>query len=744
MENIFLKISDLRTNANKKALLHYQQSSGTKVVKQIIGANPLNREWVDEASNRLKFAMQNQGFQRVKALTQALNTLYFCDWVLKENNYSDNEIKKMIQKAETTYLNACLSFIEQNVHQSNKVIGSFTTLFQAIEVISETNHSMAQKYKQMLSRYHSLYTTLIKIKDICNKPNNKLNKTNTQQISSLLTHHDSAFKMYPSLKEDILEIIKNKIDEILIDIQNETDKILSAHEPSLNELLKLLNEFYDIYSPLENIFIQKRYKEILEKRDEYFRLNSILNENYSEWVNIYQYYSLPRNKVDENKIINTLNSINKNSNLLNLNFIEINKLSPNPDEIYTFLQTLVSQQGNDSIIHYYKIENDLLNAPESEKKIEEIVRFIKHLEEKIAERNTKTQLKSELLRMKDDFNTILQNSIERKIIQYLATKPTQNNLIHFFDKILAYFYDMNDLNKISHWQTIKKTIFKALNEVPKIIEALKKDFDFMKQLPESKAKIALQKKIYDAINSLNDIMPTIALYQIGDIHNYLNTIDEIEKSMNFKESTLKPFDKLIILDKFTTKNIIIFGKDLIKIGRDEDANDIVLKSDWVSSSHCTLDFKNLLLTDNNSTNGTFVIDSKEPKNQFERKEKCAISEIECFNIANAFEIKIENFETLSIMKIVKIFDTDLLCKERDYTQGLFNTDFVWLKKYGSLAIDIFTGKVKLEEDNDKSKDIFVIMSDVGFIVVDKENSKPPISITEHEKITTDRFSIYLD
>jgi len=740
MDNVFIKISDIRNKANKKATLYYQQSNSSKFMKQMIGANPLNREWVDDAASKLKYALQHHGMKRVKAIVQALATLYFCDWVLKQNQYTDNEVQQMLHKAETSYINFCLGYIEQNIHASNKVIDSFTLLFSAIDVISETNPTMAQKYKQMLSRYHSLYSSFQKINDLCNSSYKVFTKSNAQQIGSLLSINESAFKMYPSLKDDIVDIVKTKLDELLHDAQSEIDKMLSESQLSLEKLLLILNNFYDVACPLTNYLGQKRYREMFNKRDEYLKLKNILDIEYKEWFKTFQYYSLPRNRVDENKVLAVINSINKSSDMLDQKFIEIASLSPSPEDIRSFLASLVNQKGKDSIINYYKIENELLNAPESDKKIEEIVRFIKHLNEKVSDRDTNPQLKKELDRMKDDFNTLLDNSIEKKIIEYLSTKPSQNNLIHLFDKMMTYVYDINDLNKISYWQNIKKNVLKAVIEIPNIIENLKKDYHFMQKLPESSAKNTIKEKIKDTIEKLDEMINIMALYQIGEVQSYITLITEIEENLVGKSSFIKSNDRLIILDKFSLKNIVVFNKEILSIGREEEKNDIMLKSDWVSSLHCTINFRDQYLIDSGSTNGTFINEDKE------KIKKVELQKINLINIAEAFELYIEKKENFCVMKIVKILDVELLNNEREYIQGLLNTDFVWVKKHGSVAIDTFNGSIKEPasfEGNIGEKRDIIILNDDNFSIIDQENLKPAIAVVENEKIYTDRFSIYL-
>ena len=245
MDSNFITLSEIKNLASKRALTYYYQSNSTKLVKQLMGVNPLNREWVDDALNKIKNASQSQGFIRVKYLIQCLEVLYFCEWILKQNSFNDNEVLQNIHRAETLYLNTCLNFIEQNIHSSTSILHNFSHLFSAVNVLSETNVKMGQKYKQMLTRYQALNSSFNKVYDLCYIANDKFTNVHSQQIASLIVFHESSFKMYPGLKEDILETIKNKLDEILIESRERFESINSDYNPSLKKLYAETKYFYD-------------------------------------------------------------------------------------------------------------------------------------------------------------------------------------------------------------------------------------------------------------------------------------------------------------------------------------------------------------------------------------------------------------------------------------------------------------------------------------------------------------------
>ncbi|MCL1827761.1 MAG: hypothetical protein FWG20_06955, partial [Candidatus Cloacimonetes bacterium] len=584
MNKVFIKMSDLRSISSKRA---YSSSSNSgKVVKQLIGISPLNKEWVDSAKQKLKYALKTKEMTRIKYLINCLDILYFCDWILKNHQIQDIEINQMLNKTETLYINAVINYIEANIHNPKEILSSFDLVSAAVEVLNEANQNMSQKYKLMLSRYSSLYSTFQKINEICHLSTAQFNKNITSQISSLIALQETAFKVYPQLKENILEIVSRKLDIIHADLFDNVLKENAQDNPSIKILLSLFLNFTELYKPLETLCLQKRYTQVVAQYNELAFSNEIIEDYYQKWLKLYHYHSLPRNKIDEKSIISTIREMDKHNAVFTKDYLELKDLQPSFTQMKDFFISLLNKQGKDSIIHYYKIENDLLHLPDSEKKLEEIVRFIKHLIEKTNENGINSDLKAELNRIQKDFLEVLDKSIEARVISSIATNISHNSLKNLFDKILKLYYDINDLSKINYWQETKKQVLKCLTDVPSMIEKLQKDDIFMKETPESKAKDTLKEKLLNQIKEVNDLLPVMAVYQIGNVHEYIKIISHIEKGFSLSSPLHKPSDRMIVHDKYTAKKIIIFGKSKIHIGRNNPGNDIVLKCDWVSGIHC--------------------------------------------------------------------------------------------------------------------------------------------------------------
>ena len=149
----------MRHKAVKRAFMHHDQSGGQKFMKSIIGINPLKREWIDDAIFKIDSAKKNTTIARVKYLVQALDILYFCEWIIQKNKNIDLEVNQLIHKAETLYLNSTLSYIETSMNTSESIINSFPTILAAIDVLSEKNNKMADKYKRILAKHESLHSS---------------------------------------------------------------------------------------------------------------------------------------------------------------------------------------------------------------------------------------------------------------------------------------------------------------------------------------------------------------------------------------------------------------------------------------------------------------------------------------------------------------------------------------------------------------------------------------------------------
>jgi hypothetical protein len=144
----------------------------------------------------------------------------------------------------------------------------------------------------------------------------------------------------------------------------------------------------------------------------------------------------------------------------------------------------------------------------------------------------------------------------------------------------------------------------------------------------------------------------------------------------------------------------------------------------------------MLLKDLESTNGTFINTVVKAKiTSFD------LSKVTVFNIADAFDIQLEKGKDYYLFKVIKIYDNELIKQDREYIQNLFNTDFIWLKKYGKLSIDTLTGKPR-ETDDSNSNEIVILLDD-AFSLIDKENSRSDLSLKVDDEIFTDRFTIYL-
>jgi len=735
MEKRFIKVSEIRRRASQKAMLHCNATGSKKLVKQIVGMNVLEREWIDEARHKYSLAIKKTDLTRFDYLVQALEAIYFCVWILQRNSVTNEEVSKLVLKIETSYYNNCLTYIEQTIHSTSGIVNAFNDCSAAIEVLAENNPNMANKYRQMLGKFKALNSSYIKIADYCSPTNQKFTHIQATQIAALINHHEAALKMYPNLKEHIIELITTKLDAIATTAESEIEQILASPQPSLKKIIALLEGFIDVHKPLASIVKKARYDSLKERLPQYAETMHIISHEYPEWQKTCQYYTLPRNQVDEDKIVKITNAITKYSPLLQQNFIELQSLSPTISEIQTLLMSLLKRQSQGFILDYLKKENAIITLPEGDEKISEIVRFIHHINVKLAESNTLSQVHNELVRIHTDLLRLFDDCLGNKIKQFLATSPTQKAITTFFDKIAVTIYDLNDLPKISLWQTNIKLLNRALFEIPGEVEKLQANYDYYLSLPQSEAREAFFAKLTEDIKKINATIPIMALYQMPDVEKIINLCQMIERKITTKLSPAVDSHRLLVLDKFTNKNIVIYKKDLLNIGRDEQTNDIILRSDWVSGSHCVLDFAAGKLTDQTSTNGTTV------NGEATKITEVELQSVHSFTVADIFEAQIEQCNGFYRIQIVKVHDPQLIKTDNDYIKSLFNTEFIWLGRFASLCIDTLTGKVKQPDDANNNE--IVITQDGQFTVIDKENSHSAVYIKPNEEISTDRYTICL-
>jgi len=735
MEKRFIKVSEIRRRASQKAMLHHNASGSKKIVKQLVGMNVLEKEWIDDARHKYSIAIKKTDLSRFDYLVQALESIYFCVWILQRNSVTNEEVSKLVLKIETSYYNNCHTYIEQNIHSVSNIVNCFNDCSAAIEVLAENNPSMANKYRQMLNKFKALNSSYIKIADYCSPTNQKFNNIQATQIAALISHHDSALKMYPTLREHIIEVITKKIDEIFTSTENDLEQILASPQPLLQKVIALLQDFISVHKPLASILKKQRYDTLIERLPAYATIMNIITNEYPEWQKTYQYYTLPRNQIDEEKVVKITNAITKYTPQLQQNFIELQALSPTITEIQTLLMSLLKKQSHDFILDYLKKENAIIKLTDLEEKIGEIVRFIHHINAKLADKTTLAQFHSELLRIQTDFMHYFDECLASKIKQFIIAKPNQNASTQFFNKIAATLYELNDLSKINLWLNTIKLLNRAMFELPEDIIKLQGDYEYLQSLPESEARAVLHSKLIEDIKRINETIPIMALYQMPDVEKIINICQSIEKRVTIKVNPTVDSHRLLVLDKFTNKNIIVYKKDILQIGRDEQTNDIILKSDWVSGTHCQLDFANQKLTDLSSTNGTTINGDKE------KVSEIGLERVHSFVVAGIFEAHLEKYSGFFRIQIVKVHDPQLIKEENDYIKSLFNTEFIWLGKFAALVVDTLTGNVRLSEDSNNSE--IVITQDGHFSVIDKENQQSAVYIKPNEEISTERYTICL-
>jgi len=740
----FSLLSDLKKQAYKDFANNKKSSNQSKLINQIIGINTVNKQWQDKALRSYELANRNIGFNRVTHLQESLVAIYACEYASRNSGVEDPNILKLKAKVENSYYNTCLEFIESCIHDEKKMSQYYNTLQEAVDLLEEYNSKLATQYKTILSRKKSLISSVQTIQETLEANVADINENQLEKIKTLIKHHEYDLKASPDLKEDILEDLRFKMDELLMYYQEKVEKEEKKQNPSLALIIKAYDEFSKAFLPLSDILEQRRYRTFIDKKEDYLQYQDFYYNQYPELVKTYQYYSLPRRNVDKMKLINAKRDAEKYNRLTNTTFAEFQEMSPTLPEIAKLFDNVLGEEFKDDLVNYYKIHNELINASDQDEIIPELIRFIKHLNNKIGEEKDHFLI-DKLITMQEDNFESLDQSIQAYLQKNISSSKKTEHLKTHFDYILNHLFELGDIKRIEAMQTQKKTLIKAFDQLETWIVELKKDYELYQNLPESNLKYSLKDTLSEKIKKISDTLQLVNQYDMNDVGEISQLIYKIEsKISNHDQKAQDQYPKLIILDQYTMKNFVVFCKESIAIGRDDD-NDIVIPSDWVSNNHCLIAFKNGVLIDNNSTNGTFV-DSTD-KNITE----AGFGSFKYFNIAGAFEFELIQFSASSkqgisyLMRLNRVTDLEVFKdnKTRELIQSLFNTEFIFLHQGDGMCLNKISGQISNCEQKEDSELIIEAVNN-NFVLSDKSQSLRQKRISEITSAQIERYKFVLN
>ncbi|MCB5249553.1 MAG: FHA domain-containing protein [Candidatus Cloacimonadales bacterium] len=690
----FALLSELRREAYKQYTSNKSGLGQTKIINQIIGVNTVNKQWQEAATNAYNRAKLNIAFQRVSHLQEALIAIYACEYASKNSGVHDSNILTQKAKFENSYYNTCVEFIESCIHNEKKMAQFYNTLQEAVALLEEYDSKLAKQYKSMLNRKQSLINSMQTIQETLEINVTEISDQDLEKIKSLIKHHEIDFKISPELREDLLEDLRYKMDDLLMYYQGKIEKEKQKVNPSINVILEAYDNFNNSFKPFSDMLEQRRYREFIDQKEDYLKYQEFFNQHFQDLARLYQYHNLPRKEIDKIKLMNALKECRKYMHYEEMGFVEFQEMNPSLSEMAERFDSLLHDEFKDDLVNYYKIQNDLINAGNQDEIIPELIRFIKHL-------NTKTNseknhyLLDKLLSIKDENLKSLDQAIENYLKIHIAKSKSSDSLKMYFDNMLNNLFELGDLKRIEAMQTQKKTLVKAFDEMEQWLIEMKKDFDLFQNLPESNLKYSLKEKLKNQMLKISEALPFIQEYEMRNVGEISQLLHKIENRIGGELSDEKTTcAKLIILDQYTMKNYVVFCKDIISIGRDDD-NDIVIPCDWISANHCEIMPRKAALIDKDSTNGTFIDMSTK------HISEAGFASFKHFNLAGAFEFSLEQFATNDklqasyLMKLNRVTDLEVFkdSQLRDLVQSLFNTDFVFLSEHDKLCLSKESGQL---------------------------------------------------
>ncbi len=738
MKYSFVKLSDLRAKAVQEVTRHLESvNRGANMLGNLIGGPGSHKEWASQAKAKHEASLSVTGHQRMNYVLGSLFEIYKCEAFVQFGRYIDDTLVNLKMKMETSYLNMVLDFVETNIHNEQAILTLYDVIQQAILVLAEENQKLAKSYQTILDKHKNVQQAYEKIQTLLRIPYQDFTSQHSQNIKSLYAYNEALFNQHLEMKEDLFVQLKNKLDEILEYSEGFFNKEKECENPSLFKLLTIIRDFREIFEPLKTIINAKRYFTFLDLEKDYQHLVTFLNSTYPELKTSYEYLSLPRTNLNVKNIFTQYKNILKCKELEKHPFIELKELNPDLNEILSRFEMILSDYYKSDILQYYNIYNDLINAEDTEDKIGELIRFHKHLDFKARESKDSAFLFTKISSMKKDVLDNLDGCIRREMEAKITHANNLDEVKLIYDKIIRHLINLEDMSRLEKVQNEKNAFLKSVTE----LQALEKNLDenykqygiTIDPFKKNKYKNILKQEL----SALTRIFESIQKYHFLNLDKLSQKMQNMLSQLDFKVETSHKSERLIILDKFSLKNFVIYAKKDLTFGRDA-SNDIILKSEWVSAKHWAFVADSKTLVDADSTNGTFINDLKA------RQASYSLNDIYTFTLADSFEFTLKKNNQSFAFNLLRILDKKLLMdlEQKEYVHSLFNTDYYWLMENDELTIH--KSKAKLNEPGSSESDLIRIRYENGAFFVTDQSKDVYMEMLEYStEDISDRFSFHM-
>ena len=740
MRKLFIKIPDLKKRAKKdieKHLLNWDRKK--KVLNSIIGVAATNKEWLIDAQKKYSIGLSKKNIDKINYFLSALFDIYKCYFLMEHSRFTDEKIISLKDKYETSYLNTVLEFIEENIHNEQEIALNFNYIKQAINVLSSENSQLAKGYYSILEKHISLNQSQEGILKILLIPDEDFSAYHALRLKGMFLNSENVLKKNPTKKKILLQKLEEKLNAIFNYFDKKINSKLHESLISIKEICILFKNLEGIYQPLHEISYSKRILGLLKKKDDFEIYNQFIDIDFPEMKKLYEYLAYQRNTIDVKKIFEVHQKIEKFNKFKKDSFWEIKELEIQIKKFSQRFDSVLSDYYKRDLLSYYKIYNNIINAKENDLKTQEMMRFEKYLNNQIKDKSHSEFLTEKLIVMRDEIRDELYQGAEFKLKKKLSNAKNESEIKVAFDEIIQKFIEFEDISGIEEAQKNKHLILQKIRKIDsflKFLDKLDKKFN-----THQKASIEIS---YQEIQNIQKKKSKYSIPLLMKLENDLFLkIQEFIPIDGFDEEEILPKEfhhnsRLIILDKYSLRNYIIFTQKNIVIGRNEDS-DIILRCKWISGKHIVLDFDKKSLIDYDSTNGTFCNNNQKPCTTF------PLNTLYCFDLSHAFL-----FDFLKIvggyhLKMTEILDDSLqkIPDKQNYIVSLKKTEFLFLDDLGQISINKISGNIN--ESSYNPEDILTIKYSKGqFILTDFSEELIDINILSLKENATERFSFTID
>lgn len=727
----FTKISELKKIAYEQYTSYKnRQDYGKKIISTIMGASLNNREWFKKARDLYDYANTLQDNSKCKYLMSSLVEVYKSEFSMADSKFCDESILSLKEKIETSYLNFTINYLENNIVKKRVNNSSITTLQDAIALLHERNPKIAKRYLSILNKDQGQSEIQRKVSELLKIPDDEFSDRHSVLIKSTLLSNQKYFRSHSNNEAFILSQLKYKFDRLFSHYKQQHEREDSKDNPSLAKLITITGYFEELYRPVRSFIPSERYKDFIKLKKNYSDYLDFFQEQYNELKKMYNYLSLPREKINTSKIIKLINSAYKFKDMEKKVYHEFRELDPGIDEIIESLEKSLDNYYKEDLLYYYKLYNNIINADENDLKISEMINFIQFMEDEKDKHKKSSFILSKIQTLHDSTRERLFTILNQQLVQTISKTKDIEKIKKAFDYIIDRYVNLSSIDSIEFLQNEKLTLLDSIKEYEKIKSYIR---DTFRKYTNEKNNNHLTLSLLDGISSFIKIREVLTRYDYNDISSFTEYVDNIKKALELNTNLSEK--RLVIFDKYSSLNYIVFAQSKISIGRSKN-NDIILNIDSISGNHCYLDFAAGNIVDLTSTNGTYADQSISPFSTVN------ISEIESFNLARTVFFDLTKNQKFFSFKISDV-NLEKIASDHisaDYIGSLLNTVFVHLSENSVIQLDTGSGKLCTGDCADY---IEIKNLNSQFYLSDPDqNLKDRLLNYNNEKLS-DRFSFYL-